>query len=43
MKKLIYIILVSITTSICLSACTEEEIKPNTVLSSQGKEQDPLR
>ena len=42
MKKTIYIVLLSICTSLCLSACTEEEITPtnNTVVTS-GKESDP--
>jgi hypothetical protein len=42
MKKLIYIILISITSSICLTACTEEEITPNAPAVTAGKPSDPF-
>lgn len=42
MKKTIYIILFSIVTSFCVTACTEEEITPTNATSiSSGKESDP--
>ena len=42
MKKLVYIILISITTSMCLTACTEEEINPTNSVVTSGKESDPF-
>ncbi len=42
MKKTFYIILLSVVTSICVTSCTEEEVKPSkTYVSTQGKESDP--
>lgn len=42
MKKTIYLILISIVSSLCITACTEEEVTPiSTVVGSEGKESDP--
>jgi hypothetical protein len=42
MKKIIYLLLFSIASSITFTACTEEEITPNTELSG-GSGLDPKR
>ena len=36
MKKLIYIVLFAFVTAMSVTACTEEEIKPNTELNGGG-------
>lgn len=43
MKKLVYVILFSLVSSMCVTACTDEEVSPNSALvGTQGKESDPL-
>ena len=41
MKKLIYIVLFAFVTSMAVSACTEEEVKPSTELNGGGTGSDP--
>lgn len=41
MRKIIYFLLISIVTSVTFTACTEEEVTPNTELSGGGAEVDP--
>lgn len=36
MKKIIYILLISAFSSVVFSACTEEEVKPNSELDNGG-------
>jgi hypothetical protein len=36
MKKIIYAILFAMATSFAVTACTEEEVKPNSELDSAG-------
>jgi hypothetical protein len=40
MKKIIYLLLFAFTASMSITACTEEEVKPQNELSS-GKPSDP--
>jgi hypothetical protein len=45
MKKIIYILLVAIATSLSFTSCTEEEVTPNSELrnaASGGGGSDPL-
>jgi hypothetical protein len=43
MRKLFYIIAIAITTSMALSACTEDDIKPSTPNNNGGSGSlDPL-
>ena len=41
MKKLIYIVLFAFVTAMSVSACTEEEIAPNTELNGGGGPSEP--
>mgnify|MGYP005812080007 CR=1 FL=1 len=41
MKKIIYILLVAFTCSMAVSACTEEEVAPSTVMNGGGSGSDP--
>jgi len=41
MKKLFYIVLFALTTAMTVTACTEEEIKPQTELNGGGNGIDP--
>jgi hypothetical protein len=36
MKKIIAIVLLSLTASVAISSCTEEEVTPNTVMNGGG-------
>ncbi len=36
MKKTLYIILLFIVTSLAISSCTEQEIKPKTIVTGGG-------
>jgi hypothetical protein len=41
MKKLIYFVLFALTTAMTVTACTEEEITPQTELNGGGNPHDP--
>lgn len=41
MKKILYIILFALTTSLSMTACTEEEITPSKQRNSGGGISDP--
>jgi hypothetical protein len=41
MKKTFYLILISIMSSLCITACTEEDVQPNSAVVTHGKESDP--
>lgn len=43
MKKIVFTLLIMITSSVVFTSCTEEEIKPrNTELAGGGQPADPL-
>ena len=41
MKRIIYILLIAFTSSMSFTACTEEEVTPQTDLSGGGHGSDP--
>lgn len=41
MKKVIYMLLIAVTSAMALTACTEEEIKPNATMNGGGGGMDP--
>ena len=41
MKKIIYILLVSVLASMAVSSCTEEAVTPNTEFNGGGLGSDP--
>ena len=41
MKKLIYILLFAFVSAMSVTACTEEEISPNTELNGGGQPSEP--
>jgi hypothetical protein len=41
MKKIIYIFLFTLITSITITSCTEEEVTPSTELNGGGGASDP--
>ena len=42
MKKLFYIMLLSLASSLAISACTTEEVNPVKPKSNQGGSNDPM-
>jgi hypothetical protein len=42
MKKIIYIILFALTSSLAITACTEEEVAPSTSENGGGSGHDPI-
>lgn len=41
MKKFIYTLIIAFTVSMAVTACTEEEVTPNTVMNGGGGAIDP--
>ncbi len=41
MKKVFYMILIAFATSMAITACTEEEVAPSTVMNGGGDFKDP--
>jgi hypothetical protein len=41
MKKAAYIFIISMVAALSITACTEEEISPNTALNGGGTAMDP--
>lgn len=42
MKKLFYILLLSLASSLAITACTDEDVKPSKPVSGNGGSQDPI-
>ncbi len=41
MKKFLYILLIAFSAAVTMTACTEEEVTPNTELNGGGAPLDP--
>jgi hypothetical protein len=42
MKKIISLLLLTFATSLCITSCTEEDVKPNSEVVKSGAPQDPF-
>lgn len=42
MKKIVYLLLIAFVAALSITACTEEEVVPNTELNGGGNPSDPI-
>jgi hypothetical protein len=42
MKKILSLLLITFATSLCFTACTEEDVQPNSEVVSSGRPVDPF-